>query len=275
MDLRDIVTHAQTIGVIVEGTSWQLDEAIDALVATGDWDLAGRLLVSAAEISARQLAKKLAEKEAYDALVVGACLRRQPRRPGEGASGRGAGVARRVFRDIDAEDGEKGVPDYIKADIEELAKTADTTRMGAMTREAMVDRDPIRQYIVDQIAPRMPTSERATDAMVAIARASAWEETRRTAALKVANDPISVARLARTLRTEDILEVCRMALLAPVAQTFATEMGKSFQGYADARDARALRFIAEHHPDAAYKDSARQWAEAVDRQAKAATTGDS
>jgi len=265
MDMQDLVGHGRTIETVVEGAGWQLDETIDAVVASGDWDFAGRLLVSAAEISARQLAKKLLEQEAYEPLAIAACFRRQPRRPGEGSAG-GGGVSKRIFRDIDAEDDAKGVPDYIRADIEELAKGADQSRMGAMTREAMMDRDPIRQYIIDQIGPKMPTSEAAMDALVAVARASAWEETRRTAALKVANDPISVARLARALRTDDILEVARMALLAAVAETFAREMGKHFKAFAEKRDGAALRFIAEHHPDAAYKDSARQWAEAVEKQ---------
>lgn len=262
MDLADLMKHGRTIETIVEGTGWQLDEVIDKLVASGDDDLAGRLLVSAAEISARQLAQKLLAREAYGPLAVAACLRRQPRRPGEGASG-GGGVARRIFRDIDAEDDAKGVPDYIRSDIEEMASSAAAARTSAMARDAVMDRDPIRQYIVDNIAPKMPHSEAAMDAMVAIARASAWEETRRTASLKLANDPISVARLARALRTEDIVDICQTALLTQVSETFATEMGKNFQAYADARDAAALEFIAAHHPDQRFRDLAAQWAQAV------------
>lgn len=262
MDLSDLVTHAKIIEIVVEGTSWQLDETIDAVVASGNWDLAGRLLVSASEISARQLAQKLLAKEAYEPLAIAACFRRQPRRPGEGAVG-GGGAARRVFRDIDAEEGDKGIPDYIRADIEEMAKTADQTRTGAMMREAAMDRDPIRQYIVDNLAARMPTSEAAMNAVVAIARASAWEETRRTAALKVANDPISVSRLARDRRTEDILALTKTAVLKAVGETFAKEMGKHFQAYTDARDVAAMRFLAEHHPDPRFRDSARQWAQAL------------
>lgn len=264
MDLHKLVSDGPIIGVVVEGTSFMLDEMIDKLVASEDWDLAGRMLVSGAEISARQLAKKLLDKEAYEPLAVGACLRRQPRRPGEGAQTAAAGASRRVFRDIDASDDDKGVPDYIRADLEELTKSADTARAGAMMRESVVDRDPIRQYIVDNIAPKMATSEQAMNAMVAIARASAWEETRRTAALKVANDTICVARLARDLRTDDIQEVSRMALLEKVAETFAREMGRHFQGFTDKKDAAAMKFIAEHHPDDRFKDSARQWAEAIE-----------
>ena len=268
MDLADLVRHGRTISGIVEGSSWTLEEQIAEVVASKDWDLAGRLLVSAAEISARTLARALLDADAYEPLAIAACLRRQPRRPGEGGSGGGAGVAGRIFRDIDAEDGAKGVPDFIRADIEEMAKTASQTRMGAMTREAMMDRDPIRQYILDNIGPKMPTSEMATDAMVAIARASAWEETRRTAALKVANDPISVSRLVRGLRTDDILAVCEMALLEAVAETFAREMGRAanFKGFADAKDAKALQFIAQHHPDPTFKERGQQWADAVAQQ---------
>lgn len=269
MDLADLRKHGRTIETIVEGTSWQLEDAIDRLVDSGDEDLAGRLLVSAAEISARQLAQKLLAREAYGPLAVAACLRRQPRRPGEGASG-GGGVARRIFRDIDSEDDAKGVPDYIRSDIEEMASSAASARSSAMARDALMDRDPIRQYIVDSIAPKMPHSEAAMDAMVAVARASAWEETRRTAALKLANDPISVGRLARSLRTDDITDICRTALLTQVAETFSREMGKHFQAYADARDAEALEFIATHHPDQRFRDSATQWAEAVKRQAPSA-----
>ena len=266
MDLKEIVSYARWIEAVVDGTSWQLDDIVKAIVETENWDLAGRLMVSGSEIAARQLAQKLFEREVWEPLVIAACLRRQPRRPGEGSSG--GGVSRNVFRDIDAEDGAKGVPEHIRAEIEEMSKGADQTRASAMTRDAMMDRDAIRQYIVDNISPRMPHSAGAMDAMVAIARASAWDETRRTAALKVANEPISVARLCRELRTDDILEICRMALLTQVAETFAREMGKSFQAYADAKDAAALDFIAAKHPDDRFKDSAKQWAEAVRRGAE-------
>lgn len=264
MRLQDLVRNARTITVVVEGSSWQLEEVIDQVVESGDWDLAGHLLVSASEISARQLAAKLIAKEAFEPLAVAGCLRRQPRRPGEGAVG-AVGVSRRIFRDIDAEDNGKGVPEHIRADIEELSSTADATRASALSREAAMDRDPIRQYIVDNIAPRMPFSEEAMEAMVAIARASAWEETRRAAALKLANEPISVNRLASSLRTEDILEIARTALLGKVSETFAREMGKYFQAYADKKDVAAIEFIAEHHPDPRFQDSARQWAEALKR----------
>jgi hypothetical protein len=265
MDLQELVTRGNIIETIVEGKGWRLEEVIAEVVDSGDLDLAGRLLVSAAEVSARQLAQKLIASEAYEPLAIAACFRRQPQRPGGGGSA-GGGMARRVFRDVDAEDDAKGVPEYIMAEIEEMASSAASARNSAMARDAQMDRDPIRQYIVDSIAPRMPHSEAAMNAMVAIVRASAWEETRRTAALKVANDPISVARLARNLRTDDIVHVCRMALLTQVAETFCREMGKSFQGYADAKDAEALAFLAEHHPDERFRDSAAQWAEAVKRQ---------
>ena len=264
MTLADIIANARAIGVIVEGTGWQLEETIDAIAASGNVDLAGRLLVSAAEISARQLTQKLLEREAYEPLALAACLRRQPRRPGEGAVG-GGGVSRRVFRDIDAEEGERGVPEYIRADIQEMAGIADQTRSAAMMRESAMDRDPIRQYIIDQLASRMAQSEAAMDALVAIARASAWEETRRSAALKIANDPISVARLARALRTADITSIATTAVISAVAEGMAREMGKHFKAYADAKDVPALRFMAAHHPDATYKERAGQWAEALEK----------
>ncbi len=266
MDLQTLITSASTIRTIVEGTGWKLDESIDEVVASRDWELAGRLLVSAAEVSARQLAQKLVAAEAYTPLAIAACFRRQPRRHGEGTAG--GGVSRNVFRDIDAEADAKGVPDYIRADIEELAKTADQTRSSAMSREAAMDRDAIRQYIIDQLGPRLPHSEAAMDAMVAIVHASAWEETRRSAALKVANDPISVARLARGLRTADLVVVAEMALLKAVAETLAREMGKHFKPFSDARDIAALRFMAENHPDPKYRETAAQWVEALEKQAQ-------
>lgn len=265
MNLSDLIANARVIEIVVEGTSWQLDETVDAVAASDDLDMAGQLLVSAAEISARRLALKLLEREAYEPLAVAACLRRQPRRPGEGAGG-GGGVARRVFRDIDAEEGEKGVPDYIRADIEEMAGVADQTRSAAMMRESAMDRDPIRQYIVDQLASRISQSEAAMDALVAIAHACAWEETRRSAALKVANDPISVARLARALRTDDITSIAKTAVITAVAEGMAREMGKHFKASTDAGDIPALRFMAQHHPDATYRERAEQWAQALEQQ---------
>ena len=177
----------------------------------------------------------------------------------------GVGVARRIFRDIDAEDDGKGVPEHIRADIEELSSTAEATRASALSREAAMDRDPIRQYIVDNLAARLPFSEAAMEALVAIARASAWEETRRSAALKLANEPITVNRLASALRTEDIVDIARTALLGKVSETFAREMGKYFQGFADKKDVAALEFIAENHPDERFKTAARQWVEALRR----------
>lgn len=268
----DLVANARAIEVIVEGTGWQVEETVDAVAAADDLDLAGRLLVSAVEISARRLVQRLLEREAYEPLAMAACLRRQPRRPGEGAVG-GGGVARRVFRDIDAEEGERGVPDYIRADIQEMAGIADQTRSAAMMRESAMDRDPIRQYIIDQLAPRMPHSEAAMDALVAIARASAWEETRRSAALKIANEPISMGRLARALRTDDITSIAKTAVISAVAEGMAQEMGKHFKAYADAKDIPALRFMAEHHPDATYRERAGQWAEALEKGQDAGTQG--
>lgn len=262
MNLQELVEKSGMIGTIIEGSSWKLDEAIDAVIASEDWDLAARLVVSGAEISARQMAKKLLERDAYEPLAVAACFRRQPRRPGEGAS-RGGGIGRKVFRDLDAEDDAKGVPDYIRDDIEEMAKSAQHARAGAMTRDAMMDRDPIRQYIVDKIAARTPTSEGAMNALVAIARASAWEETRRTAALKLANDPISVGRICRQLRIDDVVAVVDAALIGAVGESFAKELGKQFQDLVDRKDERALRFLAEHHPDEKFRESAGQWADEV------------
>ena len=168
---------------------------------------------------------------------------------------------------IDSEEDAKGMPDYIRTDMEEMARTADQTRSSAMGREAAMDRDPVRQYIIDNLAPRMARSEEAMNALVAIARASAWEETRRTAALKIANDQIALSRLCRSLRTDDILEVCRMALLSQVAEAFAKEMGKSFQAYADAKDVAALEFIAKRHPDERFRQTAQQWVDALAGQA--------
>ncbi|MDI9583539.1 MAG: hypothetical protein QM473_04910 [Acidobacteriota bacterium] len=266
MDLQKLVAQAATIETIVEKPGWRLDETIDELVESGDWDLAGRLLVSASEIPARQLAKKLVDKRAFEPLVVAACLRRQPRRPGEGASGGGGAVASRVFRDIDADNDAAGIPDYIRTDIEEMAKSAAATRATAMSKDAAVDRDPIRQYIIEQLAPLMATTEEAMNAVVVIARASAWEETRRTAALKVANDELCVTRLCRALRTDDILDIARMALLEAVSVTFAKEMGKFFKGFSDNRDVKALEFIAKHHPAEQYRDTAKQWVEALQKQ---------
>lgn len=265
MDLQKIVEQGPKIEAIVEGTGWRMEEFIEELLNSGDWDLAGRYLICAAEIPARKIAEGLIEKQAYLPLAIAGCLRRQVRRGPEGGGGGGGKVASRIFRDIDADSDGPGVPDHIREDMEEMAKSAASTRATAAMRDASIDRDPIRHYIVERLAGNISKSEEAMDALVAIARASAWEETRRTAALKVANDPISVSRLARSMRTEDILDIARAALLEAVKVTFAKEMGRNFKAYSDARDAKALRLIAEHHPDDQYKDSARQWAEAIEK----------
>jgi len=257
MDLQKLAEYGRHIEKLMEGkVAWELDRALELVVEKEDWELLGHLLLTASEVSAQRLVRKLLELEVYEPLVWAACLRRQPRRPGEGA--RRGGVARRIFRDWEAEEDSASIPEHIRADAEEISKQAEETRSAMMVQAAEVDRDPMRDYIVTHLAEKLATSEEALEALLVVVRASAWEETRRTAALKVANNTLAVSRLARELRSADLLAVAEASTLGAVAGNMATALGQYIDELKAAGDEKGLAFIAEHHPKAATKALAKQ-----------------
>ncbi len=257
MDVQELARYGRHLEHLIEGTvTWELDRAVDRVVEQQDWELLGHVLLTAAEVSAQRIIAKLLELEVYEPLVWAACLRRQVRRP-QGVAG-ATGVSRRVFRDWDAEENAQGVPEHIRADAEELSKQAEQTRAAMLQRAAEVDRDPIRDHIIARLADRLATSPAALDALLVITKASAWEETRRGAALKIAAHPMSVSRLARELRSADLIAVADASGLSAVAANIAKVMGSYLDQFKAAGDDRALAFLAEHHPEDATKAAAAQ-----------------
>ncbi len=241
--------------VMSAATSTQVQSTVDQLVDQQEWELLGILLLTGLETAARRMIALLIEREIYEPLAWGACLRRQLRPPIISAAG--GGLGRRVFRDIDAEEDTAGVPEHILADATEMAAAADQQREAAQQREAQMDRDPIRSYIVDQLSRHLNKPE-AREVVVTIAQASAWEETRREAALKLANHKPSVQALLAEGRTADLIAISNATGLEVVTGKTAQGLGDKLSELQQAGDMEALRFVAENHPDASIRAAAQQ-----------------
>ncbi len=251
MDTIELLkAYAQEIGPLVEGNPpWRVQPALHRLFEEEQWELMSLLLLSVAEVTAREIILKLLELRKYEPLVVAACLRRHIRtQPFVFRSGQGA--ARRVFRDIDAEGVDTaGIPEHILEEMREMAELAERTREAQLLRSEAMDRGPMREFIINRLAERLATDTEAMEALLVVARAAAWEETRRAAAMKIANSPQSVKRLVDALRTEDLLTVARASQLEAVARKFAAALAEHMDALRERGDTEALEFIARHHED--------------------------
>lgn len=258
MDANKLLQYSRDIPPLVEGIPpWRVEPALHHLFEAEEWELIGVLLLCVAEPTARQIVNRLLDVRQYGPLTIAACLRRHIRtQPYVLRSGQG--IAARVFRDIDV-DGEDsaGVPEHILEDIRDMAEAAQRTREAQLLRSEGMDRGPMRDFIINRLAERMVTDEEAVEALVVIARAAAWEETRRAAAMKVANHRPAVEKLARELRTEDLIEITRSSELEAVARNIASAMAKHLEKLKEAGDEAGLEFIAEHHPDEEVRSAAR------------------
>ena len=241
--------------LIAAATSSQVQSTVDQLIDQEQWELLGTLLPTVSEVAARRIVTGLIEKQVYEPLAPAACLRRQLR-PTVSAVATG-GIAGRVFRDFDAEDDTAGVPEHILADAQEMSQAADRQRQSAVQRDARVDRDPVRAYIVGQLAKQLGDGS-AREVMLTIIKASAWEETRREAALKLVNHKPSVQQLLADQRSEDLIAVSNATGLQAVATTMATSLGEKLPEWEQAGDSHALEFVAENHPDADIRAAAQQ-----------------
>lgn len=254
----DVFTkYSRQINRLAEGTvSVEVDSAIDTLMADEQWELLGLLLLTAAEVAARRLVDRLLAAEVLDALIPAACLRREIRRSGpSGPAGLGGGA---IFRDFETDDSGPGVPDHIREEAEAITAQANQSRRIAAQKEAERDRDAIRVRIVDQLAERLNTSEEALRALMVIARTSLWEETRRTAAMKLATSKVVLGRLTREGRHEDLLAIARASgsrgVQSRIAEAIAPAMPEpSAPGYRE-----ALELVGEHHPDGETRVAARR-----------------
>ncbi len=258
VDLRTVSDAARDITTLMEGAlTVEVQNAVERLVEEEQWELLSHLLLTSAEVSARQIANALIEREVLTPVVAAACMRREARRP-SAASPRHEASARRIFRDFEQDNEGAGVPEHIVAEAEAIAASAEESRRIALQREAQLDRDPIRQHIVDELAKLLNTSEPAIDALLVIARASAWEDTRRTAAMKLANSNIAMSKLLRAGRIDDITTLAEASGSRAVAGKLAGSLADNMPEESSAGYRAALEFIAAHHPDAGRGREAQQ-----------------
>ncbi len=257
MDIEALTKYHHQVDQLMRGTvGREARKAIGELLADKQHDLLGLLLLSSAETSARQIATALLEQHLYPPLILGACLRRQP--PRRGTLQRRGTTARRIFRDFDAEEGGAGIPEQVRAEAEEMERLALASREIADRRDEQVDRDPVREMIVQELAGQLMLSEGALDALLAIAGASAYENTRRAAALKIANHEPSVKKLVAALRIPALQTVAHNAGLESVAQKLSARLAQHLTDTKATPSREALEFIAAHHPDQSSRDAAQR-----------------
>jgi hypothetical protein len=102
----------------------------------------------------------------------------------------------------------------------------------------------------------MLTSEGALEALVAIVQASAWEDTRRSAALKLVNNPLALRRLADAARTDDLVAVGACCRLTSAAEKVALLLTPHLEALVAAKSPDALALLARYHPNAAIREQA-------------------
>ena len=249
MTSQSLSNYYYHVSHLMEGmVDHQLDRSIEQLAADEQWELLAVISISANEVPARRIAARLLQHNRFSELCLPACLRRQVRKQ-EVIQSSSLG-SKRIFRDFDAEDDGPGVPEHIIEEAKEISSSADSSRMAALSREAATDRDPLREYIITEIAKKMATMPEAAEALVVIAKASAFEDARRTAALKIFNHELTMKRLAREERAEDMITVANNAGLTSVKEAIARALGPYLGALRAKKDWDSLRWAARNHPDA-------------------------
>lgn len=248
MQLQDLSRFGGDVRTLFEGLlEVDMERALDRMVADGQWEALATLAITAAEIPARRIVNRLLAEQRFAELVLPACFRRQVRR--QEVIMPNPAAARRIFRDIDAESDEAGVPEHILQEAQDIADSADSSRMAALAREAGTDRDPLRELIANEIAKHLNTSEEAAEALMCIARAGAFEDARRAAALKLNNNEIVMRRLARDGRGADMIVVANNSGLESVRTNIARALGPVLGAMRAQKDWESLRWAGQHHPD--------------------------
>jgi hypothetical protein len=248
MQLTDLSGHGSDVRILFEGLlEVELDQALKRMVAAEQWEVLATVAITANELPARRIVNALLEHQRFAELVLPACFRRQVRR--QELIIANPARASRVLRDIDAEADESGVPEHILQEAQDIAESADTARMAALSREAGTDRDALRELIANEIAKHLNTSEAAADALMAIAKAGAFEDARRTAALKLNNNEIVMRRLAREGRGADMIVVANNSGLESVRSNMAKALGPVLGAMRAQKDWDSLRWAGKHHPD--------------------------
>ncbi|MBU0607870.1 MAG: hypothetical protein KKI08_08270 [Armatimonadetes bacterium] len=248
MDITALSRYAGSLRNLYEGLpESDLDHALQRLAQEEQWELLALWAVTAAEVPARRIVTKLLEKERFEELALPACLRRQVRR--QEVIVHNPARAKRILRDIDSEEDEGGIPEHIMQEAQDIADSAETSRMSALSREAGIDRDPLRELIVNGIAQKLNTSEVAGEVLIAIAKAGAFEDARRMAALKLANNDMVMRRLARDGRGADMIVVAENSGLESVRTNIARALGPVLGAMRAQKDWPSLRWAGKHHPD--------------------------
>ena len=247
--------YAADLETLIDGlTHRQIDPVVARLCQEQQWDLMATALITAQEVPARAIVDCLVSNGQYASLVPCACFRRQLRQATMSSSGRlGAGV----FRDFDTEEGGEGVPEHIMAEAEDIAAAAASRRASASVQAANVDRDPLRTIIVTRLTEKMLTERPAVEALIIIALASAFEETRREAAMKVANNKRLVAAMVKAARISDLVGVAAGTGLSSARQNLARAVGADLERWRAEHNRPALEFIAEHHAEQGMREAAQ------------------
>jgi len=248
MDPQVLIDNANRIETLMEGNlEVHVRKALDALIEAEQWELLSHVMLTGSEFSVRRITNALAERGEFRPLVAGACLRREIRRSQPSAVS--ALGSKRIFRDFEAPgEGEAGVPDHIMQEAEAISRSADQSRRIAATKEAQLDRDPVRQHIVETLADLLNTNEDAMNAMIAIARASFFEETARSAAMKLGNNKVVMGRISRAGRIADMIAVGEASGSQAVHTIIAKNLADAMPDSSHTSYRAALEHVAEHHP---------------------------
>ncbi len=247
--------HAADLETLIDGlTHRQIDPILAGLCQEQQWELMATALVTAQEVPAHAIIDCLLDNGQYAALVPCACFRRQIRQATLSGGGRvGAGV----FRDLDTEEDGEGVPEHIMVEVEDIAAAAASRRATASVQAANIDRDPLRTLVITRLTEKMVTERGAVEALITIALASAFEDTRREAAMKIANNKRLVAALVKAARIADLVGVAQSTGLSSARQNLARAMAADLERWHADDNRPALEFIAEHHVEPGMREAAK------------------
>jgi hypothetical protein len=94
--------------------------------------------------------------------------------------------------------------------------------------------------------------------MILIGVCSIFEDTRRSAALKIANHEGTVQRMADAGRANELVQISRASGMESVAKNIARAMTDMVDDLKADENTRILMFIAENHPDRDIRESAAE-----------------
>ena len=83
-----------------------------------------------------------------------------------------------------------------------------------------------------------------------------WEDTRRIAALKVANHALTVRKMVAAGRANELLQISSASRMESVAINISNAMTDLLPTLKQENNVRVLKFIAKNHPDHAVRRDA-------------------